>query len=502
MPPKKNKAQKVSLNEFLGDSTLGSWADEMDSLPNAPAIRSDDDSGRDRFSRRGDDFLSSRPDRQAGPPREDLPLPTAPPYTAFVGNLAFDLTETELEDFFAPLVMKSVKIIRDRDDKPKGFGYVEFADLDGLKEGLSKSGQNFSNRQVRISVAEPPKERDRPFGGSGGFDDDKFDSPWRRDKPLPPSRDDFSSSRDSSRRRFDGPPDRERLPSVSEGINDWRSAARPARTELPPPSEPPQFKRRGSGFGAENSGLADSEEKWTIGGKFKPSASDEPAEGAGAGGGRFGSMRRGSAPGGGVDPLPPKEDEGDWRSANRPPRSTGSPTGSVSPTPPLARRKLELLPRSNANSVPSSPVSSPRFPPTAKANPFGAAKAIDASAREKEIEDKMQNLSMSRTSSQTGMARTTSRPDPAWKRTTSRPGMERTSSRQGTERGGWRDRPARKPEDTAPSPIEKAEKKEEEKEKPPVTIAKRAAPTVRPGFSFASALSNKDADTGEEEKEE
>ena len=33
--------------------------------------------------------------------REDLPLPTEPPYTAFVGNLAFDLTEIDLEEFFA-----------------------------------------------------------------------------------------------------------------------------------------------------------------------------------------------------------------------------------------------------------------------------------------------------------------------------------------------------------------------------------------------------------------
>lgn len=35
---------------------------------------------------------------------------------------------------------KSVKIIKDRDDKPKGFGYIEFEDLDGLKEALTKSG--------------------------------------------------------------------------------------------------------------------------------------------------------------------------------------------------------------------------------------------------------------------------------------------------------------------------------------------------------------------------
>ncbi len=38
-----------------------------------------------------------------GPPthREDLPLPTEPPFTAFVGNLAFDLTDVDLEEFFA-----------------------------------------------------------------------------------------------------------------------------------------------------------------------------------------------------------------------------------------------------------------------------------------------------------------------------------------------------------------------------------------------------------------
>lgn len=38
-----------------------------------------------------------------GPPREDLPLPTQPPYTAFIGNLAFDLTEADLESFFGTL---------------------------------------------------------------------------------------------------------------------------------------------------------------------------------------------------------------------------------------------------------------------------------------------------------------------------------------------------------------------------------------------------------------
>ena len=42
-------------------------------------------------------YGSSPADR---PPREDLPLPTSPPYTAFIGNLAFDVTESEMASFF------------------------------------------------------------------------------------------------------------------------------------------------------------------------------------------------------------------------------------------------------------------------------------------------------------------------------------------------------------------------------------------------------------------
>jgi RNA recognition motif-containing protein len=35
---------------------------------------------------------------------------------------------------------KSVKIIKTKDEKPKGFGYIEFEDVDGLKDALLKTG--------------------------------------------------------------------------------------------------------------------------------------------------------------------------------------------------------------------------------------------------------------------------------------------------------------------------------------------------------------------------
>lgn len=74
-----------------------------------------------------------------------------------MGNLAFDLTESELEQFFSgikvsgrsflfderlpeSIQIKSVKIIKSKDEKPKGFGYIEFEDVDGLKDALLKTG--------------------------------------------------------------------------------------------------------------------------------------------------------------------------------------------------------------------------------------------------------------------------------------------------------------------------------------------------------------------------
>ncbi|KIY68816.1 RNA-binding domain-containing protein [Cylindrobasidium torrendii FP15055 ss-10] len=432
MPPK--KAKKVSLNEFLGDGGLGSWADEMDNLPSAPAARAEGDTGGmgDRPGRR-DDFMSSRPDRQGFPPREDLPLPTGPPYTAFIGNLAFDLGESELDEFFSACNTKSTKIIKDRDEKPKGFGYVEFADLDGLKAGLALSGTSFAGRTIRVSVAEPQKER----SGFGG-DDSKFDNPWRRDGPLPdlPGR-----GGGGARRGYDR--DQERMPSVNEGPNDWRSAM-PSRAPGGPADDGAR-RRKDPAF--ESSGAADSADNWTMGSRFRASEDAPPS--------RFGAGRppRSDGPRGDMGPPPPpREEERDWR-AKRPLGS--SPTSSNPPTPQM-RRKLELLPRTGSGSGTSTPLASPKITPAApRSNPFGDAKPVDVSAREHEVEVKLdrEQHSMSRNSSRTG--------------------SQRPASRIGSPSSAT-------PAASQPSSPRSA------------TAQSRAAPAnVRPAFSFANAAGNR-----------
>jgi len=47
-------------------------------------------------------FMSIIAADRAAPPREELPIPTEPPFTAFIGNLPYDLTEDDLSEFFAP----------------------------------------------------------------------------------------------------------------------------------------------------------------------------------------------------------------------------------------------------------------------------------------------------------------------------------------------------------------------------------------------------------------
>lgn len=52
-------------------------------------------------------------DRHHATLREDIPLPEQPPYTAYVGNLAFDLSEVELEQFFSFSKVRSRKKFSD-----------------------------------------------------------------------------------------------------------------------------------------------------------------------------------------------------------------------------------------------------------------------------------------------------------------------------------------------------------------------------------------------------
>lgn len=93
---------------------------------------------------------------------------TSPPsHTLFVGNLSFSANEDSVWEFFNDYGVKTVRLPTDRETgKPKGYGYVEFDDIEGAKKAFeAMSGQELDGRSVRLDYSQP---RDSAGGGRGG----------------------------------------------------------------------------------------------------------------------------------------------------------------------------------------------------------------------------------------------------------------------------------------------------------------------------------------------
>ena len=92
----------------------------------------------------------------------------------YVGNLAFQTTETELSDLFTPFgEVESVSIITDRDTgRSKGFGFVAMNDDQATKAIAELNGKELNGRALTVNEARPMVKRDggsRPGGGRGGY---------------------------------------------------------------------------------------------------------------------------------------------------------------------------------------------------------------------------------------------------------------------------------------------------------------------------------------------
>ncbi|WFD36196.1 Eukaryotic translation initiation factor 4B [Malassezia cuniculi] len=302
---------------------------------------------------RFDSMESSRPIR------EEPPLPTEPPFTAFVVNLPYEVTKQDLEDYFEPIKPISIRIVTDHEGKPKGFAYVEFSLLDELKDALTFSGKPIDNREVRVSVAQPSS---RPARSSGIADDA---DQWRRSTPLP-----AFESRRSGFPPTDGSSGFDQM-GVAGGVRSgFGGRFAPTR----PPPEP---------------SVGDTASDWRTGKPVQGRSSQQ----------RFGFSNR-SNEGGGFD---------NWR---------GRGSNESAPT---ERKKLDLKPRSAASSepVPTSTGSS-----SGKSNPFGAAKPVDVSERERQIQEKLRAESN------------------AFRQSLNKGAENKTASKPIKDEGSWRARPS------------------------------------------------------------
>jgi len=86
----------------------------------------------------------------------------------FVGNLAWSVGDSELENIFSPHgTVQSARVITDRDTgRSRGFGFVEMEVDDVAAVINATNGRDVDGRQLRVNEAED-KER-RGGGGSRG----------------------------------------------------------------------------------------------------------------------------------------------------------------------------------------------------------------------------------------------------------------------------------------------------------------------------------------------
>lgn len=87
----------------------------------------------------------------------------------YVGNLAYGVTNADLEAMFAPHgTVQSAQIIMDRDTgRSKGFGFVEMGSGAEAEAAITAlNGKEVDGRQLTVNEARP--REDRGGGGGGG----------------------------------------------------------------------------------------------------------------------------------------------------------------------------------------------------------------------------------------------------------------------------------------------------------------------------------------------
>ncbi|CAF0896396.1 unnamed protein product [Adineta ricciae] len=82
-------------------------------------------------------------------------VPENPPFIAHVANLSFEIDDEELRRIFGDLNPKSARIIREN-NRSRGAGLVEFSSRETLIEALKRSDKEVYGRKIRINVSDKP----------------------------------------------------------------------------------------------------------------------------------------------------------------------------------------------------------------------------------------------------------------------------------------------------------------------------------------------------------
>ncbi|MCK4815881.1 RNA-binding protein [bacterium] len=80
----------------------------------------------------------------------------------YVGNLAFSVTNVELENLFSSCgTVNSAQVIMDREtSRSKGFGFVEMSSASEAQAAIEKyDGYELSGRNIKVNQAKPRVDR-------------------------------------------------------------------------------------------------------------------------------------------------------------------------------------------------------------------------------------------------------------------------------------------------------------------------------------------------------
>ncbi|HKU76208.1 MAG TPA: RNA-binding protein [Pyrinomonadaceae bacterium] len=110
----------------------------------------------------------------------------------YVGNLAFQTTNQDLEQLFAQAgTVQSAAVVEDRDTgRSRGFAFVEMSSQEEANAAIEQfNGKELGGRALKVNEAKPRENRGggggRGFGGgrSGGFGGGNRDDNRRRSEP-------------------------------------------------------------------------------------------------------------------------------------------------------------------------------------------------------------------------------------------------------------------------------------------------------------------------------
>jgi cold-inducible RNA-binding protein len=90
----------------------------------------------------------------------------------YVGNLAFETTENDLQDLFEQHgTVNEVQLMMDRmTGKSRGFAFVTMSDSEQAKAAMSATnGKELNGRALNVNEARPREERPRPNGSRRSF---------------------------------------------------------------------------------------------------------------------------------------------------------------------------------------------------------------------------------------------------------------------------------------------------------------------------------------------